>query len=46
VEAFIQSLPPLNVDLLVVPNAALNQITAQSGLPDILTSLCRAVPLI
>ncbi|WP_116246856.1 methyltransferase domain-containing protein [Nocardiopsis sp. FIRDI 009] len=41
---FLHQLPDLSEeDLVVVPNAALNQLTAQTTLPDVLTLLRRAV---
>ncbi|RNL86747.1 class I SAM-dependent methyltransferase [Halostreptopolyspora alba] len=40
---FLHQLPALDDDLVVVPNAALNQLAAQDPLPPVLTHLRRAV---
>lgn len=45
VAAFVQSLPPLEADLLVVPNAAVNQLGCQLDLATLLGHLAHAVPV-
>lgn len=44
IAAYVQGLPPLDVDLLVLPNAAVNQLGCQLDLSPLFCHLVQAVP--